>query len=242
MVPGPSCFVAGLSLVPACAADADPGGLDPSDQDGVLPEDGDGDGDGALTALAQVRRAGCDDLSAEYRLISASRDGAAIERPSCAWIFDDGATAEGCSGIHTFGATGILGGTVIVTDPDTGDSVAVDAEPDHMFEPLELEIALEVPPCGLSLGYAVSLTGGQEGGQAITHITPANRVVGHEPVAQAQLVEVTEAGFYVVQASAEADTATFTCAAHAAETVIVLACGEPCPEHGVVHEHESPGE
>ena len=232
----PAVLALSLALVPACAGDPDPGdGGDPSGQGGALPG---GDEPTGLAAVAEVRRASCDDLSAEYKVISAVRGGVEIEAPACEWHFDDGATSTECSGVHLFAEAGVRGGTVIVTDPDSGLSVAVEATPDHLFDPLDAVLTASAPACGLSIDYAVSIRGGTGTTRARTTVSPAELVVDHEALTHEGTIEVGEPGTYLVETFVEDETATWLCAAHLSQEVTVLACDEPCDEHGVVHTHK----
>ena len=226
-----------LALVPGCAADPDPGdGDDPSGQGGALP--GGDDHPGELAVVAEVRRASCDDLSAEYKVVSATRDGVALEAPVCEWHFDDGATSSDCSGVHLFTEAGVRGGSVIVTDPETGLSVSTEALPDRLFDPLDAELSVSAPACGLSIDYAVSIRGGTGTTRAATVVSPGDLVTAHEALAHEGTIEVSEPGTYLVETFVEDETATWLCTAHLTQEVTVVACDEPCDEHGVVHSHE----
>lgn len=229
----------------ACAQETEKTSLESADP---VPHEGDHPADAgvdapsppdspAIRVVATVMRAACDSYEMNYRALAFDAAGAPIADPVCAWTFDDGATSDACNGSHDFGAAGVWGGTVAVTDPATGASTVTEASKDRVFDPVVVDVAVSAPACGLSFDYAISITGGSLGKNVFTTISPAELVVDHDIQAREETVTVLSAGTYTLGIIVEDETATFLCGTNATAQVVVRRC---CPDHGPVdepHEH-----
>lgn len=217
---------------PVVDAGDDPGGADAGVSDGgnVTPADA-----GPLleySAFAEVLRASCDDLSASYAATLLDGNGDPLTGIVCAWTFSDGGTSDQCQGTHVFAEAGLVGGTVVITHPPTGIVTEVEALQDVLHDPVAIDLDLSAPACGLTIDYAVSVSGGGGVTMVTTVVEPVTDVLGQDIFALEETVAVAAPGTYTVRTEVEDDSAGLLCTYQEAREVTVVACQEDCPEDG----------
>jgi hypothetical protein len=121
----------------------------------------------------------------------------------CLFTFDDGAVSTRCAGEHTFEEPGLHGFSLEVEDLDTGE-VDITEETRFIAIPLAVDLALDVPVCGLTFSFNAVLSTAAE-----THVTmdPPELFLDAHVFGTAGTFTALEAGVYTLRLSAEASTA-----------------------------------
>jgi hypothetical protein len=193
-----------------------------------------------FSAFAEVMRASCDDRSATYAAYVLDGNGDPMSGIACAWAFSDGETSDQCHGTHVFTQAGLVGGTVLMAHPLYGLVVEVVATPTQLHDPVAIDLEVSAPGCGLTIDYAVSVSGGSVGKLVRTVVEPVADVLGQDITLLEQTVEVAAPGTYTVRTDVEDETTTFLCTYQAVEEITVVACEDPvdpvdpddCPKDG----------
>jgi len=89
-------------------------------------------------------------------------DGKPVTNPDCSWSFSDGGTSTNCSGTHQVSASGSFTGTVVVTDPATGDSKTFTTAPVSVYDSLSVTASLTAS-CNNKVNYSATTSGGGTG-------------------------------------------------------------------------------
>lgn len=195
-----------------------------------------------FTAFAEVMRASCDDLSATYEAYLLDGSGDPMSGIACSWTFSDGGTSDQCDGTHVFTQAGLVGGTVLMAHPLYGLIAEVEATPTQLHDPVAIDLEASAPPCGLTIDYTVSVSGGSIGKFVRTVVEPVADVLGQDITLLEQTVEVAAPGTYTVRTDVEDETSLMLCNYQEVAEVTVVACEDPvdpvdpgpddCPEDG----------
>ncbi|HEY5922645.1 MAG TPA: hypothetical protein VIV11_13280 [Kofleriaceae bacterium] len=146
----------------------------------------------------------------------------------CLFTFEDGSVSTLCAGEHTFPAPGPQGVSLEVEDLDTGE-VDIVEETRFIAIPLTVDLALDVPECGLTFSFDADLSTPAE-----THVTmhPPEQFVDADVFGTSGSFTALEAGVYTLRLFAEdARPDGATCQVAIERTVELVACKDD-------HEHE----
>jgi hypothetical protein len=224
----------GDNIVPPAGTDENPVGNDdtPVDTDipmdtplGTPPSDPGHGTPRAITAALDINSPSCEAATASFEVLADHADDRTfVKNPRCHVTFDDGAVSDLCAGEHTFATPGAHTFTVDVVDLDTG--ATAHAEVTRVIAvPLAVELAVDVPECGLEVAFKATLST-----RADVHVTmsPADKVVEPNVVGTSGSFLALEAGTYTIQLLAEDERATGPiCVREVAQTITLTAC---CPQ------------
>jgi hypothetical protein len=178
----------------------------------------------AIVAGLDINSPSCDDATASFEvLVSHADDRTFVKNARCRVTFDDGAVSDLCLGEHTFASAGAHTFTAEVEDLDTGATVRVERTR-SIAEPLKVDLAVDVPTCGLELAFHATLST-----RAEVHVTmsPDDQVVAPHVVGTAGRFQVLAPGTYTITLLAEDERATGPiCSREVTRTVTLSAC--PC--------------
>ncbi len=178
-----------------------------------------------IAASLDIQSPSCDAATASYEaLVHYAGSTTSVPNVRCRITFDDGAVADQCAGEHTFASAGAHMFTLEVEDLDT-HAVARTVTTRTVAMPLEVELTIDAPDCGLELAFDAKLST-----RAEVHVTmsPADKVVAPHVVGTTGSFQVLEPGTYTISLSAEVERPTGPiCVREISRTVELLAC---CPQ------------
>jgi len=223
----------GDNIVPSAGTDENPVGNDdtpvstdiPMDTTAGTPQSDHGHGTPrAITAVLDINSPSCDAATASFEVLSShADDGTFIKNARCRVTFDDGAVSDLCLGEHTFASAGAHTFAVDVTDIDTG--AVAHAEVRRVIAvPLAVDLAVEVPECGLEVSFKATLSTGAD-----VHVTmsPEDKVVAPLVVGTSGRFQTLESGTYTIHLLAEDERATGPiCVREVSQTVTLTTCCE----------------
>jgi len=221
----------GDNIVPPAGTDENPVGTDDTPVDTSIPMDTplgtppSDPGHGtprAITAALDIGSPSCDAATASFEVLADHADDKTfVKNARCHVTFDDGAVSDLCVGDHTFATPGAHTFTVDVVDLDTG--ATAHAEVTRIIAvPLAVDLAIDVPECGLDVSFKATLSTGAEVHVAMS---PADKVVEPNVVGTSGRFEALEAGTYTIRLSAEDERATGPiCVREVEQTIKLTAC------------------
>jgi hypothetical protein len=169
----------------------------------------------------------CDAAMASFEVAATYADNSApVPRISCQVTFDDGATSDACAGGHVFAIPGTHTITFDIVDLDTGASVHIVRTRD-VLAPFTLELALDVPDCGLEVGFTATPST-----NSLVHVmmSPFDQAVVPNIVGRTGRFQALEPGSYTITAVAEDERPSGPiCERQVSRTVELHAC--PDCEH-----------
>ena len=176
----------------------------------------------AIKAALDINSPSCDAATASFEVLSShADDGTFIKNARCRVTFDDGAVSDLCLGEHTFASAGAHTFAVDVTDIDTG--AVAHAEVRRVIAvPLAVDLAVEVPECGLEVSFKATLSTGAD-----VHVTmsPEDKVVAPLVVGTSGRFQTLESGTYTIHLLAEDERATGPiCVREVSQTIALTAC------------------
>jgi hypothetical protein len=164
----------------------------------------------------------CDAATASFEVSATYVDNSApVPRFSCHVTFDDGATSDACVGAHVFAIPGPHTFTFDIMDLDTGASVHIVRTRD-VLAPFTLELALDVPDCGLEVGFTATPST-----NSFLHVmmSPFDQVVVPNIQARTGRFQALEPGTYTITAVAEDERPSGPfCDRQVSQTVELRAC------------------
>lgn len=164
----------------------------------------------------------CDAATANFEVWAVYADNSeSVPRLRCHVTFDDGATSDSCGGAHTFAAPGMHSFTFEVLDLDTGATAHV-VRTREVLPPFGLELALDVPECGLEVGFTAT-----PNASALIHVvmSPLDKVVVPHIMGRTGRFEALEPGTYTITAQAEDERPVGPiCVREVSRTVELRAC------------------
>jgi hypothetical protein len=179
----------------------------------------------AITAALDINSPSCDAATASFEVLASHADDATfVKNARCHVTFDDGAASDLCLGEHTFASPGAHTFTVEVEDLDTG--ATAHAEVHRIIAvPLAVDLALDVPECGLEVAFKATLSTGAE---VHVSMSPDDKVVEPHVVGTAGRFQALEPGVYTIALSAEDERATGPiCVRQVSRMITLTAC---CPQ------------
>jgi uncharacterized protein CbrC (UPF0167 family) len=150
--------------------------------------------------------------------------GEAVAQYDCEWSFDDGGTASGCAGSHTFASSGFHGASVIVTDASSGANTVASTPEVPVYDALAIDVVAVAPSCGLVFDLTTTKTGGFGGGMYFVAVEPWQDVVTPDPLPASGTIEVASAGTYSITVYREEEANNALCTATATADVTVTEC------------------
>jgi hypothetical protein len=183
-----------------------------------------------LLASLDIFSPSCEAATAAYEVVARYSDSpASLTNLRCRITFDDGAVSDTCFGEHTFASGGAHKFVLEIVDLDTGASARV--ETTRIVElPVTVDLALDVPECGLELEFDAAVSSATE-----VHVTmsPAEKVVEPHVFGRTGKFQVLEPGTYTILVSAEDErTVGPICSGTASRTVELRACHDHEPGCG----------
>jgi hypothetical protein len=167
----------------------------------------------------------CELATAGFEVLARHADGTFIKNMRCRVTFDDGAVSELCVGEHTFASPGAHTFMVEVEDLDTG-VIARSEQRRVIAVPLEVDLAVEVPACGLEVPFKVSLSTGAE---VHVFMSPEDKFVEPHLTGPTGTFQALEPGTYTIRVTAEDERATGPiCLRDVSQTVVLTACQPDC--------------
>ena len=208
--------MAGVEAPPAEAPA--PVGTPKSDEDHGPPR--------AIAVGLDINSPSCDAATASFEVLANhADDGTFVKNARCRVTFDDGAVSELCLGEHTFASPGAHMFTVEVTDLDTGATARSEVRR-VIAVPLEVDLAVEVPECGLELSFKATLSTGAE---VHVFMAPDDKFVEPHVVGTSGRFEALEPGTYPLRLIAEDERQTGPiCVREVSRMVTLTACPPPC--------------
>jgi hypothetical protein len=178
----------------------------------------------AIVANLDIQSPSCDAATASFEAFARhADDSSSVQKLSCRVTFDDGAVSDACVGEHTFASAGAHTFVLEAVDLDTG-AVSRREVARNIAAPLDVDLALDVPACGLDVAFKATLNTG-----ALVHVmmSPADKVVVPNVVGTTGSFQALEPGTYTVVLSAEDERATGPiCVREVSRTVTLTACCE----------------
>lgn len=220
-------------LVPACGDNLRPEG-DIVDDDVTMESDPSDHGvpgeTRQLAASVNIFSPSCDEATAAFEVLARyAGDAALVRNISCRITFDDGAVSDQCVGEHTFASAGAHTFVVDVVDLDTKATTRTETKR-NIAVPLEVDLTLDVPECGLALDFDAAISTSAE-----VHVTlsPADKVIEPHVLGRTGRFEVREPGTYTILLSAEDERTTGPiCLRTESRTVELRACHDHEPGCG----------
>jgi hypothetical protein len=164
----------------------------------------------------------CDAAVASFEVSAIYADSSTpVPRIRCQVTFDDGATSDACVDAHVFTIPGTHTFTFDITDLDTGASVHIVRTRD-VLAPFTLELALDVPDCGLDVGFVATPST-----RSLVHVmmSPFEQVVVPNIVATTGRFQALEPGTYTITAVAEDERPSGPfCERQVSRTIDLRAC------------------
>jgi hypothetical protein len=183
-----------------------------------------------LTASVDIFSPSCDKATAAFEVLARYMDDTvSLRNIGCRITFDDGAVSDRCVGEHTFASAGAHTFVAEVVDLDTGATTRVETKR-NIAVPLEVDLTLDVPECGLALDFDASISTSAE-----VHVTmsPADKVIEPHVFGRTGGFEVREPGTYTILVSAEDERTTGPiCLRTVSRTVELRACHDHEPGCG----------
>jgi hypothetical protein len=190
------------------------------------PQSDDGKGTPpAIRVGIDVHSPSCDAAAAGFEVLASHADGTFIKNLRCRVAFDDGAVSELCVGEHTFASAGAHTFTVEVEDLDTGATARTEVRR-VIAVPLEVDLAVEVPACGLEMAFKATLSTG-----ALVHVfmSPEDKFVEPHIVGTTGRFQALEPGTYTLRLIAEDERSTGPiCVRDVSQSVVLTACKPDC--------------
>lgn len=222
----PVVCVMSTLLVAACGnLSPEPGGADDGDIAINTGESGSDDKQPPREIRASIDlngSANCDAAAASFEISAIYADNlASVPRIRCHVTFDDGATSDECVGAHTFATPGPHTFMFDIVDLDTGASAHIVRTRD-IFAPFTLELALDVPRCGLEVGFTATPST-----NSLVHVmmSPFDQVVVPNIVGRAGRFQALEPGTYTITAVAEDERPNGPfCESQASRTIELRTC------------------
>jgi hypothetical protein len=180
----------------------------------------------AIRVGLDVNSPSCDAATASFEVLADhADDGTFIKNLRCRVAFDDGAVSELCVGEHTFASPGAHTFTVEAEDLDTG-AIARSEVRRVIAVPLEVDLAVEVPACGLDVAFKATLSTGAE---VHVFMSPEDKFVEPHVVGTTGQFQALEPGTYTLRMIAEDERATGPiCVRDVSRTVTLTACPPDC--------------
>jgi hypothetical protein len=218
-------------LVSACGDNLRPETGDAIDGDVVMESDEVDESAGdppPLRVSLDIFSPSCDQATAAYEVFTPHGD-TQPRNLRCRILFDDGAVSDLCVGEHIFASGGPHKFVAEVVDVLSGAATRV--ETTRVVEvPLTVDVALDVPECGLELAFDAKISSASE-----VHVTmtPADKVVEPHVFGRTGTFKVLEPGTFTINVSAEDERTTGPiCNRAVSRTVELRACHEHDPGCG----------
>jgi hypothetical protein len=219
----PVVYVTSTLIMSACGTSAPP---EDEDTAAVLPVGSDDDPDEprAIVAGIDIGSPRCDTATASFEVLARYADDSTfVPNRRCRVTFDDGAVSELCAGEHTFASAGAHTFTVEVEDLDTGATARTETTR-TIAAPLEIDLELDVPTCGLEVGFRATSTP-----RAEVHVTmsPPETVVEPHVAGFSGTFQALQPGSYTITMTAEDERQTGPiCLRSLTRTVELRACDD----------------
>jgi hypothetical protein len=190
------------------------------------PQSDDGHGTPrAIRVGLDVNSPSCDAATASFEALPRHvDDGTFVRNARCRVTFDDGAVSDLCVGEHTFARPGAHTFVVEVEDLDTGATARTEVQR-VIAVPLEVDLAVEVPACGLELAFQATLSTRAE---VHVFVSPEEKFVEPHVAGATGRFQALEPGTYTIRLTAEDERATGPiCGRDVSQTVTLTACPPP---------------